>query len=80
MLVKMSATVAGVTAERWAPREVRMSAEPEVEVEALLPCLQMRRPQPEARMADVVETLKVLWPSPPVPTMSTCLCCQWGCV
>lgn len=33
--------------------------------------VQIRRPQPEARMAEVVDTLNVLWPSPPVPTMST---------
>lgn len=89
----MWVTAEGVMEVSEAPREVRMSAEPEAEVEALLPCLpvrgtlalcmgereggggcggvQIRRPQPDARMAEVVETLKVLWPSPPVPTMST---------
>lgn len=45
------------------------SAEPEVEVEALLPCLAIRT-RGEATIEDVVETLYVLWPSPPVPTMS----------
>lgn len=45
------------------------SAEPDLEVEARLPCLEMRRRE-EARMEAVVEMLKVLWASPPVPTMS----------
>lgn len=87
--LNIDVTTGGVTARREAPREVRMSALPEVEVEARLPCLprecqwwvrlklaggggvHIRRPQPEARMAEVVDTLKVLWPSPPVPTIST---------
>jgi len=47
----------------------RRSAEPDLEVEALLPCLAMRR-RLEARMEEVVLMLKVLWESPPVPTMS----------
>lgn len=45
------------------------SAEPDLEVEARLPCLEMRRRE-EARMDAVVEMLKVLWESPPVPTIS----------
>lgn len=45
------------------------SAEPDLEVEARLPCLASRRRE-EARMEEVVEMLKVLWESPPVPTMS----------
>lgn len=36
---KMLVTTVGVTERSEAPREVRMSAEPDVEVEALLPCL-----------------------------------------
>lgn len=48
------------------------SAEPDLEVEARLPCLETRRSE-EARMEAVVEMLKVLWASPPVPTMSHCL-------
>jgi len=51
------------------------SAEPDLEVEALLPCLAMRR-RLEARMEEVVLMLKVLWESPPVPTMSHCV---WPC-
>lgn len=51
-------------------REFRRSAEPDVEVAARLPCLQTRTWGARSR-ADVVDTLKVLWPSPPVPTMST---------
>lgn len=58
--------------EIWGGKGVmfaRRSAEPDLEVEALLPCLAMRRRE-EARMEAVVEMLKVLWESPPVPTMS----------
>jgi hypothetical protein len=47
----------------------RRSAEPDLEVEALLPCLAMRR-RLEARIEEVVLMLKVLWESPPVPTIS----------
>ena len=47
------------------------SAEPEREVELLLPCFATMRRE-LATMEEVVEMLKVLWPSPPVPTMSTC--------
>jgi hypothetical protein len=49
----------------------RRSAEPEAEVEARLPCLARRRRGAQRREA-VVLTLKVLWLSPPVPTMSHC--------
>lgn len=38
----MWVTVEGVMEVSEAPREVRMSAEPEAEVEALLPCLPVR--------------------------------------
>ena len=51
------------------PMELRTSAEPDFEVAARLPCLAMRRRE-EARMEEVVETLKVECGSPPVPTMS----------
>jgi hypothetical protein len=46
-----------------------MSAEPDVEVAERLPCLAMRSME-EARTEAVVLMLKVLWESPPVPTMS----------
>ncbi len=46
------------------------SAEPDLEVEARLPCLAMRR-RLEAMIEAVVLMLKVLCESPPVPTMST---------
>jgi hypothetical protein len=49
--------------------QFRISAEPDLEVEALFPCLAMRR-RLEARMEEVVDMLKVLCESPPVPTMS----------
>lgn len=54
----------------WGDMACRRSALPEVLLEARLPCLATRSRE-EARMEAVVETLKVLWPSPPVPTMST---------
>jgi hypothetical protein len=47
----------------------RRSADPEREVEALLPCLAIMR-RDEARMEEVVLMLKVLCESPPVPTIS----------
>jgi hypothetical protein len=46
------------------------SAAPDLEVEARLPCLAIRR-RLEARIEEVVLMLNVLWESPPVPTMST---------
>jgi hypothetical protein len=49
----------------------RRSADPERDVEALLPCFPMSRRE-DARMLEVVDMLKVLWESPPVPTMSHC--------
>lgn len=45
------------------------SAEPERDVEALLPCFAIKRRE-LARIEDVVDMLNVLWESPPVPTMS----------
>jgi hypothetical protein len=45
------------------------SADPERDVEALLPCLAIIR-RDEARMEEVVLMLNVLCESPPVPTMS----------
>lgn len=62
---RMRARLGGVGKAMWAMR----SAEPDLEVEARLPCLE-RRSREEARMEAVVEMLKVLWASPPVPTMS----------
>jgi len=50
--------------------QLSRSAEPDLEVDALLPCLAIRR-RLEARMDEVVLMLKVLCESPPVPTMST---------
>lgn len=47
------------------------SAEPERDVEALLPCFAIMR-RDEARIDEVVLMLNVLWESPPVPTMSHC--------
>jgi len=40
-----------------------------LDVDARLPCLATRR-SADARIDAVVEMLKVLWASPPVPTMS----------
>ena len=49
--------------------EFKRSAEPDLDVEALFPCLlNMRRD--EARMEEVVDILKVWCESPPVPTIS----------
>ena len=47
----------------------RRSAEPDLEVEALLPCLAMRSSE-DATIEAVVLMLKVLCESPPVPTTS----------
>jgi hypothetical protein len=48
---------------------LRTSEEPDLEVEALLPCFAIKT-RDDAIMEDVVDTLKVEWPSPPVPTIS----------
>jgi hypothetical protein len=48
---------------------LRRSAEPDLDVEALLPCL-LRSRRDDARIDEVVEILKVLCESPPVPTIS----------
>jgi hypothetical protein len=50
--------------------QAKRSAEPERDVEALLPCFATMS-KALARIDDVVEMLKVLCESPPVPTMST---------
>ena len=47
----------------------RRSADPDLEVEARLPCLPITR-RAEARTEAVVLMLKVLCESPPVPTIS----------
>lgn len=52
--------------------DCKRSAEPDLDVLALLPCFEMRRRE-EARIEEVVLILKVWWESPPVPTMSHCI-------
>ena len=64
----MAGVMASITGARGCML-LRRSAEPDLEVEARLPCLETRRRE-EAIMEAVVEMLKVLWESPPVPTMS----------
>lgn len=49
----------------------KRSAEPESDVDELLPCLAIIN-NADARIDAVVDTLYVLCPSPPVPTMSHC--------
>lgn len=49
----------------------RRSADPDRDVEALLPCFPIIS-RALARMDDVVLILKVLCESPPVPTISHC--------
>lgn len=48
---------------------INKSADPDREVEEVLPCLAIIK-RLEAMIDDVVDTLKVSCPSPPVPTMS----------
>lgn len=53
--------MSGVTADKFGAVgrvEVRRSADPDLDVEALFPCL-LRSKRDEARMEDVVEILKV---------------------
>ena len=69
MVGRFSAVVALITGGLGA--RCKRSAEPERDVEELLPCLAIIRME-LATIEDVVEMLKVLWPSPPVPTMSHC--------
>lgn len=49
------------------------SAEPDRDVLARFPCFPIRSRE-LARIDEVVEMLKVLWESPPVPTISHCEC------
>jgi hypothetical protein len=49
--------------------EARRSADPDLEVDALFPCLLKMRSE-EPRMEEVVEILNVWCESPPVPTIS----------
>jgi len=49
--------------------ELRRSADPDLEVEALFPCL-LRSSSEDAKIEEVVEMLNVDQESPPVPTMS----------
>lgn len=68
----MEAMVSGRTLRRFGcvgTVDCRRSADPDLDVEARLPCLEIRRRE-EARMEEVVLMLKVWWLSPPVPTMS----------
>ena len=53
------------------PSSSNTSALPQVPDAALLPCFATFRPAPAATNAAAVEILKVLRPSPPVPTEST---------
>jgi len=48
-----------------------VSAPPDSEDAARLPCLTTGTPAAATTMAAMVDRLKVLTPSPPVPTMST---------
>ncbi len=49
--------------------QARTSADPDLDVEARLPCLAMSRSE-DAKIEEAVLMLKVECPSPPVPTMS----------
>ena len=65
-------SVSGLTALMMGARgcmQLTMSALPDLDVLALLPCLETKS-SADARMDDVVLMLKVLWASPPVPTIS----------
>ena len=53
--------------------ELRRSADPDLDVDALFQCL-LRSKSEDAKMDEVVEILKVLCESPPVPTISHCDC------
>ena len=65
---------AGMGMSRRIPRASRTSAEPDLEVDARLPCLTTVAPVPAMTRAAMVEMLTVFCWSPPVPTMST----AWG--
>ena len=65
-----AATCAGCRSMR-APRASSTSAEPDFEDTLRLPCLATRAPAAATTNIDAVEMLKLLPPSPPVPTMST---------
>ena len=56
---------------RFTPRASRQSAVPDLELAARLPCLVTLAPAAAQMRAAVVEMLKVLERSPPVPTISS---------
>ena len=53
------------------PNASRQSAAPDLELAALLPCFATGTPVAAMTREDVVEILKELAPSPPVPTISS---------
>ena len=55
----------------FTPSASRQSAAPDLELAARLPCLATGTPAAEITMDAVVEILKELEPSPPVPTISS---------
>ena len=57
--------------EMFTPSASKRSAAPDLDEDALLPCLTTRAPAAAAMIAAVVEMLIVCAPSPPVPTVST---------
>src|SRR5665213_2175741 len=63
-------TVSGSTS-MLTPSAWRISAAPDFDEKVRLPCLATGTPAPATTSAAAVETLRVPWPSPPVPTMST---------
>ena len=65
-----SATCSGVSM-MFTPSASSTSALPDLELTPRPPCLAMRAPAAAATNIEAVEMLKVLAPSPPVPTMST---------
>ncbi len=64
-------SITGTGASMSTPRARRTSALPERELTEWFPCLATFAPAAAARIAAVVEMLKVPAPSPPVPAVST---------
>ena len=68
-----ASSISSGSTERLNPSFSRQSALPLFPELARLPCFATTAPAPAATNATVVETLKVMPPSPPVPTVSSVL-------
>ena len=68
---RIARSIRAGSASMSTPSAARMSAEPDLDDKARLPCLATGTPQAATTSAAAVETLKVPDASPPVPQVSS---------